>query len=79
MEVFLGIFLVMNGVKAESQRAVRVVGVPRTLVRKSESIAVSLRLVLVQDSYMQFIKRSLTRTWKELVSEAELSNEYLEG
>ena len=79
MEVFLGIFLVMNGVKAESQRAVRVVGVPRTLVRKSESITVSLRLVLVQDSYMQFIKRSLTRTWKELVSEAELSNEYLEG
>ena len=79
MEVFLGIFLVMNGVKAESQRAVRVVGVPRTLVRKSESITVSLRLVLVQDSYMQFIKRSLTRTWKELVSEAELSIEYLEG
>ena len=79
MEVFLGIFLVMNGVKAESQRAVRVVGVPRTLVRKSESITVSLRLVLVQDSNMQFIKRSLTRTWKELVSEAELSNEYLEG
>ena len=79
MEVFLGIFLVMNGVKAESQRAERVVGVPRTLVRKSESITVSLRLVLVQDSNMQFIKRSLTKTWKELVSEAELLNEYLEG
>ena len=62
MEVFLGIFLVINGVNAESQRAVRVVGVPRTLVRKSESITVSLRLLLVQDSYMQFIKRSLTRT-----------------
>ena len=69
----------MNGVKAESQRAVRFVGVPRTLVRKSESITVSLRLVLVQDSNMQFIKRSLTKTWKELVSEAELLNEYLEG